>query len=270
MLLSLNVRDFVIVDQLDLDFHAGFTVLTGETGAGKSIILDALGLLMGDRADAGQIRDGAERAEIAAQFSIHNSPDLRAWLQDNELSGDEDDLLIFFEQDDNTKVIAQHCEDLKDGRAFAEVAKRVSKKKPIVMLKAGRTSMGARAASSHTGALAGNDRIYDDVLRQITQLTRERLRDDALLARYGGEEFAVLLPVRSHLEASAVAERLRQMLALTPCETRGGPVSITVSIGVAFHRTDGTLEDALARADACLYEAKQAGRNRVVTARPEA
>ena len=94
MLLSLNVRDFVIVDQLDLDFHAGFTVLTGETGAGKSIILDALGLLMGDRADAGQIRDGAERAEIAAQFSIHNSPDLRAWLQDNELSGDEDDLLI--------------------------------------------------------------------------------------------------------------------------------------------------------------------------------
>jgi diguanylate cyclase (GGDEF)-like protein len=108
------------------------------------------------------------------------------------------------------------------------------------------------------------------VLRQITQLTRERLRDDALLARYGGEEFTVLLPVRSHLEASAVAERLRQMLALTPCETRGGPVTITVSIGVAFHRPDGTLEDALARADACLYEAKQAGRNRVVTARPDA
>ena len=112
--------------------------------------------------------------------------------------------------------------------------------------------------------------VGDDVLRQITQLTRERLRDDALLARYGGEEFTVLLPVRSHLEASAVAERVRQMLALTPCETRGGPVSITVSIGVAFHRPDSTLEDALARADACLYEAKQAGRNRVVTARPDA
>ena len=72
----------------------------------------------------------------------------------------------FFEQDDNTTIIAQHCEDLKDGRAFAEVAERVSKKKPVVMLKAGRTSQGARAASSHTGALAGNDKIYDDVLRQ--------------------------------------------------------------------------------------------------------
>lgn len=120
---------------------------------------------------------------------------------------------------------------------------------------------------------AVNDRhghpVGDDVLRQVTQLTRERLRDDALLARYGGEEFTVLLPVRSHLEASAVAERLRQMLASTPCETRGGPVSITVSIGVAFHQPERTLEDALAQADACLYEAKLAGRNRVVTARPD-
>src|SRR5665213_3201411 len=61
----------------------------------------------------------------------------------NKADIDEDDLLTFFEQDDNTQIIAQHCEDLKDGRAFAEVAKRVSKKKPIVVLKAGRTSMGA-------------------------------------------------------------------------------------------------------------------------------
>ncbi|MGZ5787296.1 MAG: acetate--CoA ligase family protein, partial [Ramlibacter sp.] len=60
----------------------------------------------------------------------------------NKSDIDEDDLLLFFEQDDNTKVIAQHAEDLKDGRAFAEVAKRVSKKKPVIMLKAGRTAMG--------------------------------------------------------------------------------------------------------------------------------
>ena len=112
--------------------------------------------------------------------------------------------------------------------------------------------------------------VGDDVLRQVTQLTRERLRDDALLARYGGEEFTVLLPVRGHLEASSVAERLRQTLANTPCETRSGPVSITVSIGVAFHQPDHTLEEAIEKADACLYQAKQAGRNRVVTDRPEA
>ena len=85
----------------------------------------------------------------------------------NKSDIDEDDLLAFFEQDDNTKIIAQHCEDLKDGRAFAEVAKRVSKKKPVVVLKAGRTSAGAKAASSHTGALAGNDKIYEDVFNAV-------------------------------------------------------------------------------------------------------
>lgn len=95
----------------------------------------------------------------------------------NKSDIDEDDLLLFFEQDPNTKVIAQHCEDLKDGRAFAEVAKRVSKKKPVIMLKAGRTAAGAKAASSHTGALAGNDKIYDDVLRQSGVIRANSLRD---------------------------------------------------------------------------------------------
>ncbi|GAB3838279.1 acetate--CoA ligase family protein [Kribbella italica] len=84
----------------------------------------------------------------------------------NKADIDEDDLLTFFETDDNTNLIAMHLEDLKDGRAFAETAARVSKKKPVVVLKAGRTDMGARAASSHTGALAGNDKVYDDILRQ--------------------------------------------------------------------------------------------------------
>ena len=95
----------------------------------------------------------------------------------NKSDIDEDDLLLFFEQDPNTLIIAQHCEDLKDGRAFAEVAKRVAKKKPVIMLKAGRTSAGARAASSHTGALAGNDKIYEDVLRQSGVIRARSLRD---------------------------------------------------------------------------------------------
>jgi len=95
----------------------------------------------------------------------------------NKSDIDEDDLLTFFEQDDETHIIAQHCEDLKDGRAFAEVARRVSKKKPIVMLKAGRTSAGAKAASSHTGALAGNDKIYEDVLAQVGVIRARSLRD---------------------------------------------------------------------------------------------
>ena len=95
----------------------------------------------------------------------------------NKSDIDEDDLLLFFEQDPNTNVIAQHCEDLKDGRSFAQVASRVSKKKPVVMLKAGRTALGARAAASHTGALAGNDKIYEDVLRQSGVIRARSLRD---------------------------------------------------------------------------------------------
>ena len=101
----------------------------------------------------------------------------------NKSDIDEDDLLAFFEQDPNTTIIAQHCEDLKDGRAFAEAAKRVSKKKPVVVLKAGRTSAGAKAASSHTGALAGNDKIYEDVLKQSGVIRARSLRQLLEFAR---------------------------------------------------------------------------------------
>src|SRR6187200_3442612 len=101
----------------------------------------------------------------------------------NKSDIDEDDLLTFFEQDDHTQIIVQHCEDLKDGRAFAEVARRVSKKKPVVVLKAGRTALGSKAASSHTGALAGNDKIYDDVLRQSGVIRARSLREMLEFAR---------------------------------------------------------------------------------------
>jgi acetyl coenzyme A synthetase (ADP forming)-like protein len=101
----------------------------------------------------------------------------------NKADIDEDDLLTFFEQDDATQAIAMHMEDLKDGRSFADVAKRVSKKKPIIVLKAGRTELGARAASSHTGALAGNDKIYDDVLRQSGVIRARGLNELLQFAR---------------------------------------------------------------------------------------
>jgi acetyl coenzyme A synthetase (ADP forming)-like protein len=101
----------------------------------------------------------------------------------NKSDLDEDDLLTYFEQDPHTEVIAMHCEDLKDGRSFAEVAKRVSKKKPVIVLKAGRTAQGARAAASHTGALAGNDKIYEDVLAQSGVIRARSLNDMLQFAR---------------------------------------------------------------------------------------
>jgi acetyl coenzyme A synthetase (ADP forming)-like protein len=101
----------------------------------------------------------------------------------NKSDIDEDDLLAFFEQDKNTNVIAMHCEDLKDGRAFANAARRVSKKKPVIVLKGGRTSAGAKAAASHTGALAGNDKIYEDVFKQAGVIRARSLRQLLEFAR---------------------------------------------------------------------------------------
>ncbi len=84
----------------------------------------------------------------------------------NKSDIDEDDLLTWFSEDPNTTCIAMHLEDLKDGRAFVEAARATVPKKPVVVLKAGRTSAGAKAAGSHTGALAGDDAVYEDILRQ--------------------------------------------------------------------------------------------------------
>lgn len=90
MLCALSIRHFVVVETLDVEFAPGFTVLTGETGAGKSILLDALGLLLGDRFEMRQLRPGAARAELAATFDVGALPAVRQWLDAEDLdAGDE-------------------------------------------------------------------------------------------------------------------------------------------------------------------------------------
>ncbi len=92
MLQSLALRDFVIVDHLELDFASGFSVLTGETGAGKSILLDALALALGERADTSQIREGCQRAEISAIFEIEANlqKEIQAWLLEADFPQEDD------------------------------------------------------------------------------------------------------------------------------------------------------------------------------------
>jgi len=94
MLRSLSLKDFVIVDRLDLEFGKGFTVLTGETGAGKSILIDALSLALGERGESGLVRQGCEKAEISAEFSVADLPELKAWLNEHELAGEDDACLM--------------------------------------------------------------------------------------------------------------------------------------------------------------------------------
>ena len=91
MLMNLQVRDFAIVDRIDIEFAPGMTVLTGETGAGKSILVDALGLVLGERGSAQLVRDGAKRAEFAAEFDVGETPGRQAhgwtsrrWTMDDD------------------------------------------------------------------------------------------------------------------------------------------------------------------------------------------
>ena len=93
MLMNLQVRDFAIVDRIDIEFDAGMTVLTGETGAGKSILVDALGLVLGERGNAKLVRDGAKRAEFSAGFDITGLAPAAAWLEEQALDLDGECLL---------------------------------------------------------------------------------------------------------------------------------------------------------------------------------
>ncbi|MDP5008929.1 MAG: AAA family ATPase, partial [Glaciimonas sp.] len=103
MLRTLSIRDFVIVDAIELDLAAGFTVFTGETGAGKSILIDALALALGGRGDASVVREGAAKADITAEFSVSrdnegspldSSEEVRAWLIENEFESEEGGVLL--------------------------------------------------------------------------------------------------------------------------------------------------------------------------------
>ncbi len=90
MLRQINLRNFTIVDELELEIGPGMTALTGETGAGKSILVDAMGLILGDRADSGVVRHGTEKAEITISFDLLNLPEANLWLQEQEMSDGHD------------------------------------------------------------------------------------------------------------------------------------------------------------------------------------
>ena len=88
MLIHLAIRDFAVVSAAALDFGPGLTVISGETGAGKSLLVDALNFLSGLRADSGMVRHGAERAELSAEFELHDAPAAAAWLREQEFDDD--------------------------------------------------------------------------------------------------------------------------------------------------------------------------------------
>ena len=93
LLLSININNYTLVESLEIEFNKGTTAITGETGAGKSLVLDALGMALGDRADTDTIRHGKARAEITATFDINNIENAKKWLHDNDFNNDENCIL---------------------------------------------------------------------------------------------------------------------------------------------------------------------------------
>lgn len=160
MLSHLSVHNFTLVDELELELETGMTAITGETGAGKSVLLDALSLTLGDRADADRIRHGKDKADICATFDIQNIPAAREWLLKNELGSDSECLL--------RRVVG------RDGRSRGYINGKPS---PVSQLKElGELLIDLHSQHAHQSLLKKNNhqRLLDDYTGQPDLLNQCR------------------------------------------------------------------------------------------------
>ena len=224
MLHALSIRNFVVVEKLDVEFDAGFSVLTGETGAGKSILVDALALLLGDRFELRQLRHGAQRAELSAVFDAGGLPVVDAWLDTEGLAGDPGEVLLRRVLDAHGRsrawingrpaTLAQLGElgellvDLHGQHAHQALA-RAPMQRALLDAFGGFASLARETADSHRlwrAALAARDAARDDADK------RSQERSDLELRRL---ELATLAPVeREWHELGTTQSRLANAAAL--------------------------------------------------------
>ncbi len=177
MLRVLNIRDFVIVDRMDLEFSGGFTVLTGETGAGKSILIDALAMVLGERGGSDVVREGAARCEISAEFDVSSIRSLQAWLADNDLSGDAGTCLLrrVIDSGGRSRAFINGCAvtsaQLRDAGAYLVDIHGQHEHQSLLRASAQRALLDAYAALGDTAdAVAAAWRRWQDLRRQLTLL----------------------------------------------------------------------------------------------------
>ena len=230
MLKRLTLRDFVIVPTLELDFHAGFSVLTGETGAGKSILVDALQLALGSRGDVGVVREGAARADISAEFDTPAS--LAGWLDDAGFGADEPLLLLRRTVDAQGKsrawingspaTVAQlreaadHLLDIHGQHAWQSLT-RPTAMRALLDAQAG-IHTGAVAAlfgqlKAAAAALAAAREREDDILRERDRLAWQIAELDKL-APADGQWSAMSSEHQRLAHAQALVDAARQALDL--------------------------------------------------------
>jgi DNA repair protein RecN (Recombination protein N) len=227
MLRLLSIRNFVVVDSLELELDAGFSVLTGETGAGKSILLDALTLLIGDRFEPGQLRAGAERCEIAAVFDVSERREIGDWLVENGLPHDEGSLLVRRTQE-------------RDGRSRAWINAR-----PVTLgqcKEAGESLVDLHGQHAHQALLAADaQRELVDAFGGFSALARETA---AAWRRWNDARERRDAALQAASASSAERERLealrRELSAL----------AVTADEWEALERTQSRLAHAQALLDA--------------------
>lgn len=209
MLSELTIRNFAIIDDLSLTLAQGMTVLSGETGAGKSILIDALGLLLGDRADSDAVRDGEARAEITAAFVLHDAAQAQQWLREHDLDdGDEAILRRVISREDrsrnwingapvNARDLAALGEFLVDihGQHEHQSLLKSPVQRQILDAHGAHTKQVQAVATNHATLNALEQRIAD--LEQLDASGQSRLE----LLRYQANELQAL-----NLQADALDE----------------------------------------------------------------
>jgi DNA repair protein RecN (Recombination protein N) len=280
MLISLSIRDFVLVDRLDLEFAPGFSVLTGETGAGKSILLDALQLALGERAEAGVVREGSERAEVAASFAA--TPALAAWLKAMDLEGDDDTCLLrrvveaggrsraFVNGRPVTlgqlKEAGEFLVDIHGQHAHYSLL-RAGEQRRILDQYAGATALAGRVREAYQGwqALAKACREAEAHAAEAAE-ERERLHwrvDELTTLAFDAEEWAQLQDDHTRLaHAAELLQGAQQVVGLLDDEAAGVLGQLRVAHGrlAALAEIDGGLAASVEMLDNALIQAEEAAR----------
>lgn len=222
MLTQLSISNFAIVDKLDLDIKPGMSVITGETGAGKSIMLDALGLATGDRTDSKCVRPGAERAEIHASFDLSQCPPARKWLEEKDLTSDDECILrrVITKEGRSRAFINGALSPLSDLRSIGELLIDIhgQHEHQSLLKKANHSPLlddfaGTRKQASSVAQLAQQ---YNQTRAELDRMlnTRKEQHERLQLLNYQLEEFEQL-----SLQEGELAELEKELQQLTHAES---------------------------------------------------
>lgn len=216
MLIHLHIKNFAIIDHLELDLSRGMTVITGETGAGKSIIIDALSIALGDRADSSFIRHGAQRCEIDASFEIQSLPAALAWLTENDLVSDDECVIrrVMTVEGRSRHYINGHSVTLQQLREFGTLLVHIhGQHQHQALLRQEEQRELIDNFANHGSLLQTTRERYDEwrqLQQQITQLEQSENSNAHLeLLQYQVEELEKLALAPG--ETEALTQELRQL-----------------------------------------------------------